>query len=189
MDGIRTDGLTDPLILRMMFSNTFKREFNGEESSVFYREYLNCLDEELVNLEKINVLPGVFELLDNLNSRTDYVLALGTGNIEEGAWIKLDHAGLKNYFTIGGFGSDSEHRDELISIGIRKASEKYNNSRDFKEVFVIGDTPHDINHGKTAGAVTVGVCTGNYSRDEMDQTRPDYLFADLTDEQLISSVF
>lgn len=188
MDGIRTDGLTDPLILKMMFTNCLQREFRSEESDTFYNEYLNCLDHELKTSKRIDILPGVFELLDSLKTKSDCVLALGTGNIEGGAWIKLQHAGLRDYFSIGGFGSDSEHRNELISIGIKKASEKYNGNRGFREVFVIGDTPHDITHGRAAGAVTVGVGTGNYSLDELNECEPDYLFSDLTDSSLYSVV-
>lgn len=188
MDGIRTDGLTDPLILKMMSTNCLQREFDNMESLSFYREYLNYLDDELKNSGRISILPGVFELLDTLEKRPDCVLALGTGNIEDGAWIKLDHAGLRHYFSIGGFGSDSEHRDELISIGIRKASKKYNRRMDFDQVFVIGDTPHDITHGRTAGAVTVGVGTGNYTMDELSKSRPDYLLKDLTDKTLQSVI-
>lgn len=189
MDGIRTDGLTDPLILRMMFDNVFKREFRSEESESFYLEYIKFLDEELNALERINVLPGVPGLLDELSGRQDCVLALGTGNIEEGAWIKLRYAGLNSYFNTGGFGSDSEKRNELINIGIKKASKTYNYGADFSEVYVIGDTPHDILHGKTAGAITVGVATGNYSMEELKETGPDYLLPDLTGKSLSSEIF
>lgn len=189
MNGIRTDGLTDPLILKMMFTNTFDREFNGEESESFYQSYIDCLNEELGKLEKINILPGVFELLDHLRTRSDCILALGTGNIEEGAWLKLEHAGLRSYFSTGGFGSDSEKRNKLIEIAIQKASLTYNNSQQFEKVFVIGDTPHDITHGRTAGALTVGVGTGNYSMKELEDSQPDFLFKDLTDKSLQNGVF
>lgn len=189
MDGIRTDGLTDPLILRMMSTNCLKREFDDDESRSFYTEYISCLDQELKSNGRVQILPGVFRILEDLKSKQGCVLALGTGNIEDGAWIKLHHAGLRQYFTIGGFGSDSENREELISIGIRKASERYNHGRKFSRVYVIGDTPHDINHGRAAGAITVGVGTGNYSLDELSETKPDLLLSDLTDKSLYSAIF
>ena len=44
------------------------------------------------------------------------------------------------------------------------------------QVFVVGDTPRDIDAGKAAGAVSVGVATGNYSVAELtayfDAVRP-----------------
>jgi len=189
MDGIRTDGLTDPLILRMMFKKVFDREFSNEESTSFYNEYINFLDLELKTLDEIDVLPGVVDLLEELIGRDDCVLALGTGNIEEGAWIKLRYAGLSSYFDTGGFGSDSEKRNELLVIGIKKASETYNAGANFSDIYVIGDTPHDVMHGKAAGAKTVGVATGSYSIDELRNTEPDYLLPDLGDTNIISLIF
>ena len=188
MEGIRTDGLTDPLILRMMFEKVFKRDFSMEESESFYFEYVRFLDEELNALQKITVLPGVLDLLGELSGRKDCVLALGTGNIEEGAWIKLRYAGLRTYFDTGGFGSDSENRNELLNIGINKASMTYNSGAGFNEVYVIGDTPHDIVHGRAAGAITVAVATGSYSMEELGEAAPDHLIRNLDNKSLSSKI-
>ena len=49
------------------------------------------------------------------------------------------------------------------------------------QVFVIGDTPHDIACGKIMGARTVGVATGRYSVEELKACDPTAVFADLTD--------
>ena len=75
------------------------RNYEIKESELFYEKYLYFLDQELGSSNKVDVLPGVFDLLEDLIKRENSVLGLGTGNIEQGAWIKLDYAGLKKYFT------------------------------------------------------------------------------------------
>ena len=48
-------------------------------------------------------------------------------------------------------------------------------------IYVIGDTPRDIECGKAFGALTVGVATGHYSREELASHAPDFLFDNLSD--------
>ena len=175
MDGIDTCGRTDPLILRQMFFKAFNRENTTSESDHFYYEYLECLRKELEKEKIINVLPGVFLLLEHIIQIDDVLLALGTGNIEPGAWLKLEYAGLKKYFSFGGFGSDSEDREKLLRIGLIKGRMQYNNNKNFEKVFVIGDTPMDVIHGNSIGAETIAVATGLYSKSDLFQYAPAHL--------------
>ena len=178
---IRTDGLTDPIILNKMFQRSFARNYEPVESELFYEKYLYFLDQQLSSSNKVDVLPGVFDLLEDLIEREDSVLGLGTGNIEQGAWIKLDYAGLKKYFTFGGFGSDADSRDELIRVGINKGKDILEDGSSYDNILVIGDTPLDIINGKAAGAKTVGVATGHYNIDDLKEYKPDILLNDLTE--------
>ncbi|HVG24300.1 MAG TPA: HAD hydrolase-like protein, partial [Thermoanaerobaculia bacterium] len=73
--------------------------------------------------ERVQVMPGIRELLAELATHTDVVLALLTGNIEAGARLKLGAPSLNDYFAFGAFGSDSADRTELPPIAIRRASE------------------------------------------------------------------
>lgn len=176
MDGISTDGLTDPLILNDMFNKSFKRKYRLDEAEVFYKEYVYYLEDELKVLNDLTPLPGVFEVLNYLHERKDCLLGVGTGNIEEGAWLKLKYAGLKKFFSFGGFGSDSEDRAELLNIAIDRGK-KYieKNKFVFEDVFVVGDTPKDIVHGKAVGAKTVAVSTGLYNFESLKNFVPDFL--------------
>ncbi|HSG30511.1 MAG TPA: HAD hydrolase-like protein [Thermodesulfobacteriota bacterium] len=179
MANITADGKTDYLILNEMFQNGLGRGYTEKESELIFNEYLTILDNNLNNGASVTVLPGVTNLLDEITDRDDTVIGLATGNIEQGAWIKLRHCGLDKYFSFGGFGSDAEHRATLVSAGIergRRVADKH-----LEKILVIGDTPLDITHGRAAGALTVGVCTGRYSCDELGAHSPDYLFSDLTD--------
>jgi phosphoglycolate phosphatase-like HAD superfamily hydrolase len=53
------------------------------------------------------------------------------------------------------------------------------------QIYVIGDTPRDIECGKAFGAVTVAVSTGRYSREELASHNPDFLFDDLSDADAV----
>lgn len=180
MNGISADGMTDPLILSRMFRKALGRDYSHDESLQFYSSYLHFLDKELSTSRKIKVLPGVRNYLRFLKKRDDCLLGLGTGNIEEGARIKLSYAGLDSFFSFGGYGSDSENREELIRTGIRKGTELVKDSSKVKDIYVIGDTPLDIIHGKGAGATTIATATGRYGIDSLKEYNPDYLINNLT---------
>src|SRR5262249_37346719 len=86
---------------------------------------------------------------------------------------------LNTFFSFGGFGSDSEDRTELVRQAVEKASHKIGASISPDDVFVIGDTPLDINAGSGAGFRTVGVATGMYSVEELLAARPTMVVPDL----------
>lgn len=181
MHGISTDGMTDPLILSQMFRKSFGRNYEMNESEIFYNEYIKFLDNELGSSKKVKVLPGVNRLLKSLLQRDDCLVGLGTGNIEDGARVKLKYAGLGSYFSFGGFGSDSENREELIRVGINKGKNLLNLNCEVEDIFVIGDTPLDIIHGKGAGATTIATATGRFNKKTLEEYNPNYLLKNLTE--------
>ena len=50
---------------------------------------------------------------------------------------------------------------------------------------MIGDTPRDIDCGKSFGARTIAVATGTWSRDQLANYQPDFLIEDLSDVEMI----
>lgn len=189
MDGIKPDGRTDLFILRGMFNNGMKRDFLHEEAQGLFKDYISFLEEEIAVSKGFIVMPGIPELLKALSGREDIVIGIATGNIEEGAKIKLRRSGLAHYFRCGGFGSDCEGREQLIRAAIERAKILVNHNQEFDEIFVIGDTPFDIIHGKAAGAKTVAVATGSYSVYELEKYNPDYLFESFLDFESVGKIF
>lgn len=144
--------------------------------------YLEHLDDELVS-SVVRVFPGVAECLNHIETQSDRVmLGLLTGNIERGAQRKLDASSLGfSRFRVGAFGSDSENRNELPAIGAARA-EAINKVRyERQAVVVVGDTPADITCGEAFGARTVAVATGVFSRRQLEECRPDFLFDSFED--------
>lgn len=188
MTKIDAAGKTDPIILKEIFKNELNRDYSHEEALELYKLYIPFLEEE-TSASETTVMPGIPRLLENLSRREDMVLGIATGNIEQGAWIKLKSVGLDHHFKFGGFGSDSHLREHLIIKAKERAIDHVDNGTDIQKTFVIGDTPYDINHGRAAGAVTVGVATGSYSRAELEEHSPDHLFDDLNNLEIVLGIF
>ncbi len=187
---IRPDGKTDPLIGKeLVHYFDLDDRWCNETREVLFSSYLSHLEDEMSRAKdrgSIRILPGVEELLRVLSSQPDLAIGLATGNLEKGAHIKLDKAGLGAYFKFGGYGSDSEDRTILTQIGIQRGVEAIA-PRTLEGVFAVGDTPFDIVHGHAAGASVISVASARYSLNELRFHNPDLLLSDLTPTDLIIS--
>src|SRR6185437_12565848 len=90
MKKVSPDGKTDPAICREMVRVHLGRAPQDGEIERLCRGYLDRLRIEIPQSEGYRVLPGIPELLSALSGRTDALIGLGTGNLEEGAQIKLN---------------------------------------------------------------------------------------------------
>jgi phosphoglycolate phosphatase-like HAD superfamily hydrolase len=93
----------------------------------------------------------------------------------------LEHFKVWHYFAFGAFGDDSPVRNELGPHAVRRASEKHSVEFASENIFVIGDTPHDIECGKAIGAKTIAVATGNFSFADLKRHDPTAAFPDFSD--------
>jgi phosphoglycolate phosphatase len=186
MKTVSPDGKTDPAICREMIKVHFGRTPTDDELSQLCRGYLDQLALEIPEGPGYRILPGIPALLEVLSKRSDVLMGLGTGNLEEGARIKLARAGLMKYFRFGGYGSDAEARPDVLRTGVRRGEAIVGNTYAPKDVLVIGDNIRDVEAGQAIGATTVAVASGPMSYDELKKTEPDFIFHDLskTDEVL-----
>jgi phosphoglycolate phosphatase-like HAD superfamily hydrolase len=153
--------------------------------------YVENLGYELRAPDKTppRVLDGVNELLDALESNSDVILGLLTGNIERGARMKLDAVGIEfTRFRVGAYGSDHERRPQLPAIARERCRRQTGVFLNGAEVVVIGDTPDDLQCGRSIGASAIGVATGRFSVDQLMEHRPAAAFPDLTDTQAVLDV-
>jgi phosphoglycolate phosphatase-like HAD superfamily hydrolase len=185
MNGIDPSGKTDPAIVREIFArfgttHTFPPEI---DIGTVLESYLSFLREEVELSEKYHVLPGITSILDEISAHPSALLGLATGNIELGARMKLQRGDLNRYFSFGGFGSDSENRTQLVTTGAEKAEKKYGNRISPEDIFVIGDTPLDIDAGRAAGYRTVGVATGRYSKNDLQNAGASFVISDFYEER------
>jgi phosphoglycolate phosphatase-like HAD superfamily hydrolase len=114
------------------------------------------------------VLPGIPELLVELEDRGDVLLSLVTGNFEPVARLKLGRAGIGRHFPHGqgGFGSDAEDRAMLPGIA-RKRAGRDGIAFARTRTIVIGDTPRDIACARADDVRCFAVATGPFSIDEL----------------------
>jgi phosphoglycolate phosphatase-like HAD superfamily hydrolase len=127
------------------------------------------------------VLPGIAALLECLRARGDITLGLLTGNIREGARLKLGHYGLHEHFTFGGFGDLHFHRDDVAREALAAVHGHLNGTVPLERLWVIGDTPLDVACARAIGARVAAVATGWHSLEELADAGPDLLLADFTD--------
>jgi phosphoglycolate phosphatase-like HAD superfamily hydrolase len=123
------------------------------------------------------VLPNVREILDAMRGRDDVRSYLLTGNTRRGAAAKLSHYRLLDYFSDGAFAQDTGARATIAARGLELARQA--GPIDDEALFVIGDTPHDIECANAIGAKTIAVATGGYSSEELREHRPWQIFPEL----------
>ncbi|HEU0014236.1 MAG TPA: haloacid dehalogenase-like hydrolase [Longimicrobium sp.] len=187
VDGYPFAGRTDPQIVRTLLGGAGvppERIDAGLEA--LWQAYVANLEREIVDTE-VRALPGVPALLDRVEAGgTETVLGLLTGNLAEGARIKLRAAGLDpRRFRVGAFGSDHAERPELPAVAVRRARELTGVDYAGKQIVVIGDTPHDVSCGAHLGVRTIATATGGYTLEELAACGPDYLFLDLADTERV----
>lgn len=176
------DGKTDPVIIEEIVSRALGRSLTEREEKVLADRYHKHFEIEIQNPPRFEVLPGVPELLEILSRRPDVMLGIVTGNFEQAAWAKLRRAALHSFFRFGGFASDHGNRAELTRIGIERGRKLLGDHSGKVQIFVIGDTPHDVRAGKSSGAAVIGVATGRTGVQEFyEKHKADYALENLSD--------
>jgi phosphoglycolate phosphatase-like HAD superfamily hydrolase len=182
LDDYDMSGKTDPRILSdLMEGAGIARDVLRARLDDFYGTYAKILVEEIGDGRDVVLMPGVADLVRRLAAVDGVTLGLLTGNIEQGARIKLRPTGLLPHFVCGAYGSDDPDRRCLPEFAVRRAHAVVGHAFRPDEVMVIGDTPHDIDCARAFGAVAVGVATGRFTREQLEADRPDLLFDDFAD--------
>lgn len=127
-----------------------------------------------------SMISGAADALDMLSRDSGNALGLLTGNIEPIALMKMEALGIRHYFRFGGYGDSSEMRSDLIGIAMENALRAgFAWGVGMKQVYVVGDTMHDIECAKEKGAVSVAVATGTFSKEDLAAYAPEYLLGGL----------
>lgn len=173
-------GKTDPQIARQLLATA---DLTDEEIDAgldrLFERYLFHLAERIVD-QPVEVLPGVHELLDALETFDDVGMGLLTGNVAGGAELKLGSAGLWGRFGFGSYGSDHEERDELPVIALGRARALWGDHLRPEQAVVVGDTPRDVACGKAGGMRTIAVATGSFTVEELGGTGADHVVPDFS---------
>jgi phosphoglycolate phosphatase len=174
------DGLTDRLIVRRAL-NAVEVEANDEAIDRVLAAYVEVLREEVLVVpeERYRVHVGMREAVLFAKSRGAAV-GLGTGNVREGARVKLERLRLFELFSFGGFGCDAEVRVELIRIGAERGAAELGVPLAECRVVVIGDTPKDVAAAQGIGAECVGVGTGSFTVEALLECGATAAFPDIS---------
>jgi phosphoglycolate phosphatase len=178
-------GRTDPSILRDVLRHLGIEPAPALMARIFER-YVERLEEEVRGSGCGTVLPGVYETLAALEGRADVHLGVLTGNIARGAAIKLGAHGLAERFRFGAYGDDGLERPDLLPVALERWRAACANGDGrpacrLADVYVVGDTIHDVAVARAHGARAVAVGTGHPFQDRaaLLALEPDFFFEDL----------
>jgi phosphoglycolate phosphatase len=174
------DGMTDRAISRRALTQLNLPAGEKDIDAVLVR-YLVLLEEEIAraDIATYRVHEGMREALAAVRGQNHIAVGLGTGNVRDGARLKLRKVELFHLFDFGGFGCDHEDRVELIRCGAERGAHRLGTPLGRCRVVVIGDTPQDIAAAKGIGARCVGVGTGRYSAAELRAAGAEQAFDNL----------
>jgi phosphoglycolate phosphatase len=176
---LELSGRTDRAIVRDLFRMCGVEE-TPEARERLFQSYLAHLPGCLAQ-KKGCVLPGIDEFLEELSARDEVAVGLLTGNIRAGARLKLGHFQLLHHFSFGGFGDHHHDRDDVAREAWREIQNRFDGTVSPERVWVIGDTPLDVQCARCIGARVAAVATGWHSADELAAAQPDLLLRDLSD--------
>jgi phosphoglycolate phosphatase len=172
-------GRTDRAIVRDLFRLHDLAE-TPENLQTLLDGYLRRLPDSL-RQHNGHILPGIQTILEHLRTQPNVAVGLLTGNVRAGAQAKLGHFGLFEHFDFGGFGDHHFDRDDVAREALAAVHQCVGPHCTADRVWVIGDTPLDVQCARAIGARVVAVATGVHSYEELAPTRPDLLVRDLSD--------
>ncbi len=177
LDGVVLHGNTDPGILRDAFrlANLPDAEWQPQIDQILDIMRTSVLEQRAGMV--VRVMPGVEATLEYLRGR-GAELGVATGNLESIGWLKIEVAGLRDWFTFGGFSDKYAVRSDMIGHAAELARKHL--GRD-ATVCVVGDTPFDVSAAKANSLPTIAVATGRYSYDELMETEPEACATTLQD--------
>ena len=185
----RFSGLTDPQITRKLLA-AHNRDVQDMDLLVndVLGEFLEELEKKVTIQNPPQILQGVKTLLEICRQRAECHLGLVTGNMRRGAEIKLKACGLHHYFPVGAFGSDYEDRNRLPPLAIDRAEKYYNVSFSKENIWIIGDSIHDVRCAKANGLRCLAVASGMTSPKTLCTEKPDFFLKDMNDTKKVLSV-
>ncbi len=169
LDPVVLSGNTDPGILRDAFRAA---ELQDSEWHPVLEDILDAMRADVLaqrEAMQVRVMPGVEATLRHLQGK-GAALGVATGNLESIGWLKIELAGLREWFTFGGFSDRFIVRAEMIghAAALARAIVGAHAS-----VCVVGDTPFDISAAEANDLPVIAVATGRYSFDELMTCNPD----------------
>lgn len=182
-ENVPVHGNTDRGIAADLFSR-HDIDNTPENWQRFMDAYLHHLPQQLPRRQG-KVLPGVVDLLNELSSRDDVAVGLLTGNVRRGAQIKLDYYRLMHHFKFGGFGDHHLQRNDVAQSALDEVKQRFNGQAALQRMWVVGDTPKDIQCARHIGVRVAAVATGVHSRDELAAEQPDLMMDGLTDSSAL----
>lgn len=180
IDSLDFAGKTDPqIVLELMAAAGLAEEAVQPQLPRMREAFRRQMAAGLLR-EKMRLMPGVRELLEELSARRELTLGLLTGNWEVTGRIKLSRFQLDGFFTFGSFGDDAVDRCDLVPAALRRAERLAGRRFVPEETLIIGDTRRDVACARAHGIPVLAVATGWTSAEELVTAGADWVLPDLS---------
>ena len=167
-------GMTDPDVGAKTFAAVMQREPTPHELAQLVQRRLERLPEAVAESEGYRVLPGVHERLRQL-SREGHLLGLITGNGDGAAHIKLARGDLNRWFTFGAYASAGIDRAGIVRRAVERGEAMLGKDVPNTEIYVVGDTPLDIEAAHAVGCTAIAVATGHFDSAALREAGADHV--------------
>lgn len=187
-DGYSFSGKTDPrIVLELAAGAGLPDTLTRPRLPEVFAVYLEVL-EDVMTPGTAEALPGTVDILHRLAATPGVTLGLLTGNVREGAAIKLRSAGFPDLFGFGAFGSDHEDRNRLVPVAWSRAQAATGIGFGPEETVVIGDAEADILCARAVGTRAVAVASGWTRRERLAALAPDALLDTLAEPDAYATI-
>ncbi len=177
LTGISVQGSTDTGILREAFKQAgIPTEVLEPQLNAILEAMGRQVARQRHELDLI-LMPGIVETLAHL-ARRGALLGVASGNLEAIGWIKIEEAGLREWFRFGSFSDHFPLRSELVGQAAGKARELAGSNA---RVCVVGDTPRDVQAARDNSLPVIAVATGHSSFDTLFEYCPEVCASSLAD--------
>lgn len=190
--GVQMSGKTDPQIAMEILANL---AISRDEARSHLPQVMQELERELE--EAVDVmratgreLPGARRILERFAGEPRVTQTVLSGNLEPNARLKLAAFGLDGFvdWEIGAFGSDEEDRTKLVPVALRRAEQARGVRFEPDAVWVVGDTPRDLECARAAGVRCLLVGTGRYGVERLAELGADATREDLAETDAVAAL-
>ena len=154
----------------MKFWNKYFPELTKSECDKLYGEAINQVDEPKLYLK-------VKDEIEKFHSRSINMIVISS-HPHEKLIKEANNYDIKNFFKEIN-GSIHDKTEKILEIIKR-------NNFDYRKTMYVGDMTHDIEAGRKAGVITVGICWGYQPKEVLMGSNPNYSIENISDlEELL----
>jgi phosphoglycolate phosphatase len=169
IDGVPVHGNTDLGILRAVARRAGLSDTEFESKLPAAIQCMCAAAERDAAAMAPELCPAIRELLTFLR-QADKLLGVVSGNLDPIGWLKLEAAGVRQFFVLGSFSNQRELRREIFAHGMEQVRWRLGAGA---RVCFVGDTPADIDAARQLGAPILAVATGIFTRADLLAHAPD----------------
>src|SRR3954469_11429362 len=174
-------GMTDPDVGAKTFAAVMGRDPSPRELAQLIQRRLEHLPEAVAQSEGYRVLPGVPERLRQL-SRDGHLLGIITGNGDGAAFVKLGRGDLMRWFSFGAYATAGVDRAGIVRRAVERGEAMLGSDVPNSDIFVVGDTPLDVQAAHAVDCTAIAVATGHHDADALRDAGADHVLETLEEE-------